>query len=523
MVKAKKQHKNKLDKDLSEKQALITYREKELTDLRSAVFELKVLNELALAATKVSSSEQMLELIVKKSIKAVDAEQGSILTVSKSEDKVVATMMRQDDESKLKHNYHVSTNITGWVLLNKKPLIIEELSTDKRFSTTKEEIKDIHSVLCVPIWFSGRILGILMMINKKSAKKFNSADLDLLSIIAIQAGQLIENYQLQREAFEKNKEVENTRLEKNKLTELDKLKTRFFTNISHEFRTPLTLILEPVKEIISKTKEERTKQELSVVHRSANRILKLVNQLLDLAKLETGNMTLKTSPENIIPILKGLVSSFESIAEKKKIILKYNTSKEEIVAYIDRDKLEKIINNILSNAFKFTAEGGKVEVNVSTTTANFPPLNKGATKGELLEIKISDTGIGIPMERINKIFDRFYQVNGSHTREQEGTGIGLSLTKELVELHKGKIEVESKEGRGTSFTIRFPLGKEHLKHEEIFGAEEEKDEEKEITLSEESISESAMNDEKIDIGLLTETGKPLLLIVEDNKDVRNYV
>jgi GAF domain-containing protein len=271
-------NKNKLEKELSERQSESVRLKKELKGLRSAVLELKVLNEIAVAATKISTSEQMLELIVKKSIKAVDAEQGSILTVSTSEDKVVATMMRQDDDSKLKHNYHVSTNITGWVLLNKKPLIIEELSTDKRFSTTKEENKDIHSVLCVPIWFSGRILGILMMINKKSAGKFNSLDLDLLSIIAIQAGQLIENYQLQREAFEKSKEIEITRLEKNKLTELDKLKTRFFTNISHEFRTPLTLILDPVKEIISKTKEERTKQELGIVHRSANRILRLLPQ-----------------------------------------------------------------------------------------------------------------------------------------------------------------------------------------------------------------------------------------------------
>jgi signal transduction histidine kinase/AraC-like DNA-binding protein len=511
--------KGKLEKELSERQSETVRLRKELNGLRSAVLELKVLNEIALAATKITTSEQMLELIVKKSIKAVDAEQGSILTVSKSEDKVVSTMMRQDDDSKLKHNYHISTNITGWVLLNKKPLIIEELSTDKRFSTTKEESKDIHSVLCVPIWFSGRILGILMMINKKSANQFNSTDLDLLSIIAIQAGQLIENHQLQREAFEKSKEVEVAQLEKNKLAEMDEMKTRFFTNISHEFRTPLTLIMGPVKKLINKEDTNWKKEELNVIHKSANRLNELVNQLLDLSKLESGKMIVKTRPENIISLLNGFVLSFVPLAERKKIKLKYNASEEEIVAYIDRDKVEKIINNILSNSFKFTAEGGEVEVNVSTTTVNISQLNKGGTQVRILEIKISDTGIGIPAERIDKIFDRFYQVDGSHTRKQEGTGIGLSLTKELVELHKGRIEVESVEGRGTSFTIKFPLGNEHLKQERIFEAEEEK----EITLSEYTIPESVLNDERIDIGLLTETEKPLMLIVEDNKDVRNYI
>ncbi|MGB5528508.1 MAG: triple tyrosine motif-containing protein, partial [Ignavibacteriaceae bacterium] len=201
-----------------------------------------------------------------------------------------------------------------------------------------------------------------------------------------------------------------------KLGEIDQLKSRFFANISHEFRTPLTLILGPVKQIMDKIKDTNIKEELKLVHRNANRLNGMVNQLLDLSKLEAGRMTLRTIKINIIPFLKGLVFSFASLAERKKITLKFNSDLEEILVYVDKDKVEKIIYNILSNAFKFTSEGGGIIVNVTTTHQITSLLNKGGKQGGSVEIKVSDTGIGIPEERINKIFDRFYQVDGSHTR-----------------------------------------------------------------------------------------------------------
>ena len=191
------------------------------------------------------------------------------------------------------------------------------------------------------------------------------------------------------------------------------MKSRFFTNISHEFRTPLTLILGPVKQLIETIKDERTnidgrrvRNELKVVHKNANRLLGLVNQLLDISKLESGNMKLQTRAQNIIPLLKVLVLSFTSYAERKRITLKFNSSDDEIIAYIDKDKIEKIITNVLSNAFKFTPEGGRIEMTVAspisppkegTFKASFPLL-RGERKGCVnnVEIKISDTGIGIP-------------------------------------------------------------------------------------------------------------------------------
>jgi signal transduction histidine kinase len=181
-----------------------------------------------------------------------------------------------------------------------------------------------------------------------------------------------------------------SKFEAQKLHEVDEIKSRFFTNISHEFRTPLTLILGPVKQVMERIKDEKNKDELSIAHKNANKLFGLVNQLLDISKLESGNMKLRTSPTNYIQLLKALTLSFTSYAERKRITLKFNSTEDEIILYLDRDKIEKIITNILSNAFKFTPEGGRIEVTVRTDERNS-------------NIIISDTGVGIPKEKISKI------------------------------------------------------------------------------------------------------------------------
>jgi signal transduction histidine kinase/ligand-binding sensor domain-containing protein/CheY-like chemotaxis protein len=361
-------------------------------------------------------------------------------------------------------------------------------------------------------------------------------------------------WKLQVKRIRVSHEYEMAKFEAEKLHEVDELKSRFFANISHEFRTPLTLILGPVKQMIEQSKDVKNRNELRVVHKNANRLLELVNQLLDISKLESGNMKLQAVPQNIIPLLKALVSSFTSYAERKRITLKFNSAQHEIIAYIDKDKIEKIINNVLSNSFKFTPEGGRIEVTVLPTprpskggddaSLKIPSTGgdlgvgkKGSDKINYVEIKISDTGIGIPKETLSKIFDRFYQVDGSHTREQEGTGIGLSLTKELVELHKGRIEVESEEGKGTTFIISIPLGKDHLNPEEIIEREKDEDyactpygtsamdkvEDKEEAIWEEEEDILGEKMGRVDLTAYEKESHPLLLLVEDNSDVRNYI
>lgn len=322
------------------------------------------------------------------------------------------------------------------------------------------------------------------------------------------------------------------------------MKSRFFANISHEFRTPLTLILGPLEKLLSETIDKRLIKQYRVMLRSGRRLLRLINQLLDLSKMESGNMSLKASPEDIVKLIRSTVLFFSSMAERRKIDLKFSASQDSIEVYVDRDKLEKIMSNLLSNAFKFTPEGGKISVTISTDqdenlTPTYPIKWSKDWVKNFIEIAVADTGKGIPSDRIEKIFDRFYQVEDSSTREHEGTGIGLALTKELVELHHGEICVASQisekylfkglkplkgfysDEQGTAFVIRLPLGTAHLKEDEIVEISPISgvDEKTEIELEKPEFEETAPLKPEIHL----RKGAEIILIVEDNQDVRDYI
>ncbi len=288
------------------------------------------------------------------------------------------------------------------------------------------------------------------------------------------------------------------------MAEVDRLKSRFFANISHEFRTPLTLILGPIQKwqerllreqprsgydsiqppaasSLSNTPEAgELQKDLTMVERNAHRLLRLINQLLDLSKLEAGAMKLRASRLNIVPLVRGIAYSFESSAGLRHIGLDVVVGQEEIEVYCDRDMMEQIISNLLSNAFKFTPEGGSVSVSVQMVTGGIrpaenvsptpPSFDKRKIGEDYVEVSVVDTGAGIPPEQLGRIFDRFYQVDASHTREHQGSGIGLALVKELIELHHGTIEIRSQVGKGTECIVRLPLGRGHLKDEEIVEA-----------------------------------------------------
>ena len=312
---------------------------------------------------------------------------------------------------------------------------------------------------------------------------------------------LIRQAELKR--LNKKHKLELELVEFEKLKELDQLKSQFFANISHEFRTPLTLILGQIENVMSSGIETKEKGKLQIANRNARRLLTLINQLLDLSKLEAGSMELKAEQHNIVSFLKSLFYSFESLAEAQKIIMKFESEYEDIPVVFEPDKLEKVFYNLISNALKFTSGGGeiKVELKIMNSTQ--------------VEIKIKDTGEGINEKELPHIFDRFYQVDGSITRQYEGTGIGLALTKELVELHKGKILVNSKKGEGSEFIILLPVGK--LKASKEFTPDR--------TLQENFYKENETIDiiPGSDISGQESGEKEIILIVEDNYDVRNYI
>lgn len=268
---------------------------------------------------------------------------------------------------------------------------------------------------------------------------------------------------LSKELFSKEKEksivemqtryeTEQKEQEAARLRELEQVKSRFFSQITHEFRTPLTLILGPLEQIVNNKKsigKEELNNRLSLVIRNGRRLCNLVNQLLDLSKLESGKMTIQRKQGEVIAYVRWLVEAFQSLAEDRQIQLHFSTSTSKLNGYFDPDKLEKILYNLLSNAFKFTPPNGKIEVTVNQQSIS--------STQSLLQIRLQDTGKGISSEQLPHIFDRFYQADNSSIRQAEGSGIGLSLVKELLELQKGKIEVASKLEVGTTFYVELPL------------------------------------------------------------------
>ena len=295
-----------------------------------------------------------------------------------------------------------------------------------------------------------------------------------------------------------------------KQRELDETKSRFFANLSHEFRTPLMLIKGPLEQLIDDQANEKNIDRYKMIRRNTENLQSLIDQLLELTQLEAAAIPLKAKKENLLNHLRGLISSFESLADDKKIKLAFNSNNDSLIAWIDSDKLEKIVNNILSNAFKFTQSGGDISVNVEKINID---------ENEYAEIKILDTGIGIPKQKLDKIFDRFYQVDDSDQRSYGGSGIGLALVKELVDLHKWIISVTSEINKGTEFAMRIPLWDNYLtenqKVKTDFGIDTEKP--KNISDPPEENDAEKLLDE------ITDITKASILIVEDSSDVRLYL
>ncbi len=286
-----------------------------------------------------------------------------------------------------------------------------------------------------------------------------------------------------------------------KIKELDSLKTRLYTNITHEFRTPLTVIMGMTDNI------QGHEQEKKLISRNSQNLLRLINQLLDLSKLDSGMLKLNLVHGDIINYLQYLTESFYSMAQEKKIRLVFYPEMEALNMDFDEEKVQHIIYNLLSNALKFTGEGGKVVLHakkIEEPTTSF------------LQLKIQDTGVGISAAELPHIFDRFYQTDQSSTRKGEGTGIGLALTKELVNLMGGSIMAESTPDRGTTFIALLPIRLDHNDIEKTIKA-------KMMPVPETALTQDQYLHAVAPVGSPTDVEKPVLLIIEDNADVVTYI
>ncbi len=288
------------------------------------------------------------------------------------------------------------------------------------------------------------------------------------------------------------------------------MRSNFFDNISHEFRTPLTLILGPLQLLQAHIENPKMKKQLGIMDMNVRRLLSLINQLLDLSKLESGKITLKPSRFDIVHVVKGVTMTFQSLAEMKEIELSLESARGHFDVYFDKGKIETILTNLLTNAFHFTPDKGRIKVVLTVSADN--QNEKGCI------ISVSDSGSGIPEKDISTVFDRFHQSTNSRDQHYEGTGIGLALTKELVELHKGSISVSSKEGQGTEFIVSLPVGHELLNEPSIPEVSQNEDYRlQELLLDKEDRSEKSV------IHDLPQEDTPLLLLIEDNEDVMNYL
>src|SRR6266436_1463833 len=248
--------------------------------------------------------------------------------------------------------------------------------------------------------------------------------------------------------LERNRKLieENNR----KLVELDQVKSRFFANVGHELRTPLTLLIAPLETLLHRFNVDRdTKELLGTMHSNGMRLLKLINDLLDLVRLESGRMEVKHDPLEVSEFVKGLASAARQVADDKRVRLETFVAPELGAVLGDRDKLEKIVLNLVFNALKFTPSGGRVELRAEKQAEEFVLI-------------VADTGMGISEKNLPHVFDRFWQADGSSKRKFQGVGIGLALVKELAEIQAGKVTLESQEGKGTTVTVRLPYQKPEL-------------------------------------------------------------
>ena len=294
------------------------------------------------------------------------------------------------------------------------------------------------------------------------------------------------------------------------LQELDKAKSRFFTNISHEFRTPLTLIIGPLEHHIEKLKEDlhNDVEDVEIALRNSKRLLQLVNQILEVARLESGHTRLNIQLIDILAVIKPLCNAFKSLAERNNIHFSIELPDKAVMAYIDPDMIEKAVVNLMSNAFKFTPKQGFVQIKV-------------IQKDNSISIAIKDSGPGISKEQQQHIFERFYQVNESVNINQASTGIGLSLVYELITLHGGTIELNSELGLGSEFRINLLTGKEHLENHQV---NLPKDEHKKAQSGDaDNLIDEQAKSIMHDYNLGKDVDYPMLLIVEDNTDIRRYI
>ena len=380
--------------------------------------------------------EPLLQTITQAATELTDTEASSIMLVDKNTGELRFEAVSGSKREEVKRvTVPLEGSIAGWIVREGKPLVISDVRQDPRFYAQVDETTDFEtrSILGVPLQVRGKVIGVLEALNKTGDGIVTQDDMHTLSTLAAHAAIAIENARL----------VTDIQKAYEELSELDRLKSDFVAIVSHELQTPLTVILG----YASFLKEEATgaaSEQLDAVMRSALRLRSLIDDVINLRHIETGEAELELEHLSLNELVTAIMTEFASLAEARKQSVSIELASQPPMVEADRQKLHLVLANLLSNAIKFTPEGGRIQVEVET-------------RGNEVWVSVRDTGIGIPPRKQERIFDRFYQVEPSLTRRFGGMGLGLSIAKGMVELHGGRIWVESVEGMGSSFTFALPL------------------------------------------------------------------
>ena len=379
--------------------------------------------------------EPLLHKIVGAAAELTDSEVASLLLLDEKTGELRFRVARGDPKGQLRDiPVPVEGSIAGSVLLSGEPTIVVDVQTDERhYEIVGQQVGlKTRSLLAVRLSVQDRHIGVLEAINKREGERFGEEDVETLTTLAAQAAVAIENARLVgalQEAYDE-------------LGRLDKLKSDFISIASHELRTPLSLIL-LYAGMLQESVDESAEPQVSAVLRAAMRLKQIIETMLNLRYLETGEMELVAARVDLCKLLRQACEGYDDLAHAKSVAMETIVPDHDVHIEADKQKLRVVLDNLISNAVKFTPQGGRVQLSLRT-------IEQG------VEITVSDTGIGIPAAELERVFDRFYQVEDHMTRRHGGMGLGLSVVKGLVELHGGRVWAESDPERGSRFIVVLP-------------------------------------------------------------------
>ena len=393
---------------------------------------LAVTHELGLA----TDLEQLVQRLKGAASELTGSEAASILKFDEKSNSlrfVAASWFRQQSLKDIL--VPLEGSIAGWVFGNNEPLIVQDVTSDPRhFKGVDQAISfETSSLVAVPLTHQGNTIGVLEVVNKVNNAHYTEDDVTILEILAFYAAIALWNSNLETR-------IQSTREE---ITELDRLKTNFIAITSHELRTPLGLILGHatfLKEMIP----EEHREPMEIIIRNATRLKEIIENLTEVDNYETGVARIRQRSISMSRIVEDVIASFKDMSASKNITLQADVCEEELPVEADANKITVAVSNLVRNAITFTNEGGHVLVKVEPMTGH-------------AQVSVSDNGIGIPANDLSRVFERFFQVESHLTRRNTGMGLGLSVAKTMIELHGGRIWVESVEGKGSTFTFLLPI------------------------------------------------------------------